>query len=671
MPDRHPAPLVLGSLFVLMGFLVGTGGVWLIALGGSWYYLPGGLVLILTGLLLLQRNPAALWVHAAMLTVTLAWSVWEAGLNWWPLAARGDVLFFCGLIMLTPWFSRGLLAAARQPARQALTAALGAFAAIAVLSWFQSPAGSSAPAMAQAAEPAPLIGTAVAKPGEGLSHPLPPHGASTGQPVGLEVAWQYRASDLRTANSAASATVMAGKHLFLCTSQASVVALDATTGAEAWRRDLGVLEDAAGVPSPTTCGPMSYQPQPAGADAPRAVHAVLTSASSSPAHAACEGRLLVTTSTGHVLALNPSDGRPCSDVGNGLGSIPLLHLLDARHRHAPSTVAATQDLLLVAATYGTGTPASAHGASIHAYDLRTGAAAWQWQAAAAGMPHHPDSLAGIDEALGLLYIPVSRPTASGRQTLSVVALDLKTGHVRWQFQTHERTTAATSTPWAPRLMDLKLAQTVVPALVHPTPQGEVLVLDRRTGVPMLPARADAASALSIQPVTGADMWGVTLFDQLICRIAFERFRFEDRFAPQSPTLTQTRSGHLGRFHWPAAPNALQWADGAGPDITPPARTMRGGEARMLRVQSPDFATGKGVAGAAPTIELQPFLSPLGLPCQAPGWSRIAPPSPATTPTPLTYNGTDGRQYLLVNTEEPGSPQTPGGDWLVAYAVPSA
>jgi len=649
-----------------MGFLVGTGGVWLIALGGSWYYLPGGLVLILTGLLLLQRNPAALWVHAAMLTLTLVWSVWEAGLNWWPLAARGDVLFLCGLVMLTPWFSRGLLAATRQSARQALTAALGAFAAIAVVSWFQGPAGSSAPAMAQAAESAALIGTAVAGPGERLSHPLPPHGAIAGRPAGLEVAWQYRASDLRAANSAASATVMAGNHLFLCTSQATVVALDATTGAEVWRRELGLLQDAAGVPSSATCGAMSYQPPTAGADAPRAVHAMLSSASSLPAHAACEGRLFITTSTGHILALNPSNGRACSDVGNGLGSIPLQPLLDARHRQAPPTVAATQDLLLVAAADATGTAAPSHGASIHAYDLGTGAVVWQWQAAAAGMPHHPDTFAGIDEALGLLYVPTSRPTAGGRQTLSVVALDLKTGHLRWQFQTQERATVGTSAPWAPRLMDLKLAQTVVPALVHPTPQGEVLVLDRRTGVPMLPGRADAASAHAMQPLTGADMWGLTLFDQLICRIAFERFRFEDRFAPQSAALAQVRPGQLGLFHWP---------DGLGRDTEPVARSMRGGEARMLRVQSPGFAAGQVAAGAAPTIELQPFLSPLGLPCQAPGQSRIGPPSPTATPranpAPLTYNGTDGRQYLLVNTEEPGSPQAPGGDWLVAYALPSA
>ena len=100
MTHHRVAPTALGLLLVLVGLVVGTGGVWLMALGGSWYYLPAGLLLVLTGLLLLQGNPAALPTHALLLGLTLAWSLWESGLNAWALAARGDVLWVLGLAFI-------------------------------------------------------------------------------------------------------------------------------------------------------------------------------------------------------------------------------------------------------------------------------------------------------------------------------------------------------------------------------------------------------------------------------------------------------------------------------------------------------------------------------------------------------------------------------------------
>lgn len=203
MPSRHHAPLAVGLLFVLMGLLVGTGGVWLIALGGSWFYLPGGLALVLIGLLLLQRSPAALWVHAALLSVTLAWSVWEAGLDWWAMAARGDVLFVLGLVMLTPWFTRGLEAAARPGARQALSVALGAFAAVAVMSWFHGAPDVGQRPFAQV-ESGGIVSAAHATHSTharqhvlngSLSHPL-----ATAAPIAYQAAEMTTHSPMRTAD---------------------------------------------------------------------------------------------------------------------------------------------------------------------------------------------------------------------------------------------------------------------------------------------------------------------------------------------------------------------------------------------------------------------------------------------------------------------------------------
>jgi quinoprotein glucose dehydrogenase len=88
--------IVTASLLIILGLGLAAGGAWLIQLGGSWYYLLGGLALVATGVLLALRKALALWIYAGLVLCTLVWSVWEAGLDWWPLAARGDVVFCWG-----------------------------------------------------------------------------------------------------------------------------------------------------------------------------------------------------------------------------------------------------------------------------------------------------------------------------------------------------------------------------------------------------------------------------------------------------------------------------------------------------------------------------------------------------------------------------------------------
>src|SRR5688500_213992 len=112
MPERSGGPravLWLSALvIILLGFALGAGGAWLLGLGGSWYYLAAGFGFVLTGLLLLFRSRAALWVYAVVVLGTIAWAVAEIGLDWWPLAARGDIVFLVGLWLLMPWITRGL-----------------------------------------------------------------------------------------------------------------------------------------------------------------------------------------------------------------------------------------------------------------------------------------------------------------------------------------------------------------------------------------------------------------------------------------------------------------------------------------------------------------------------------------------------------------------------------
>ena len=128
MPASSRTPLVViitGLVYALIGLALGGGGVWLAALGGSLYYAIAGLGILIVGVLLLARRAAALWVYAAVLIGTLIWALWEIGFDWWPLAARGDIIFLLALWLLTPWIA-GNLSAGAAPSRRSFTLPLWA-----------------------------------------------------------------------------------------------------------------------------------------------------------------------------------------------------------------------------------------------------------------------------------------------------------------------------------------------------------------------------------------------------------------------------------------------------------------------------------------------------------------------------------------------------------------
>ena len=99
---------ITGAVYGLIGLPLAGGGAWLAALGGSLYYVIAGLGILITGGLLIAGRRSALWVYAAVLIGTLIWAVGEVRFDWWPLAARGDVIFPLGLWLLTPWITRNL-----------------------------------------------------------------------------------------------------------------------------------------------------------------------------------------------------------------------------------------------------------------------------------------------------------------------------------------------------------------------------------------------------------------------------------------------------------------------------------------------------------------------------------------------------------------------------------
>jgi quinoprotein glucose dehydrogenase len=184
--------------------------------------------------------------------------------------------------------------------------------------------------------------------------------------------------------------------------------------------------------------------------------------------------------------------------------------------------------------------------------------------------------------------------------------------------------------------------------VQPTKQGELFVLDRRTGEPLLPvhevpapqgaaegdytALTQPRSDLSFDPpaLTGRDMWGATMFDQLACRIAFQRLRYEGRYTPPSEQGSLIYPGNFGVFNWGgiSVDPVRQIAFATPTYLAFTSQLVRRPDNSTLVVQGKERPHDSLPAlnenfGAPFAVKLSAFTSPLGLPCQRPPWGYVA------------------------------------------------
>ncbi|MGK7870299.1 membrane-bound PQQ-dependent dehydrogenase, glucose/quinate/shikimate family [Falsiroseomonas sp. E2-1-a20] len=682
-------PLILGFLLLLMGIALAGGGAWLIALGGSWYYALSGLALLAAGGLLWRRNPAALWVYALLTAATLAWALWETGLDWWPLATRGGLIFVLGLLLLTPWVTRGLNDTnGRRGGLLTNAGVLGVALVVAVVAILNDPHRIEGRLREASATPPPDT----VPPGEwhaygrtGLGQRFSPLDQITPVNVAaLEQAWSYRTGDVRgrpwepVETTFQVTPLKIGNRLFLCTPHQSVIALDADTGREIWRTNLQLRDDLA--LQHLTCRGLSYHerradaPAPAPAASPAAAPVEVPQAAEGNATIAdCPRKLYMPTADGRLVALDPETGGICTGFGEG-GQVNLWRNMPnarAGGYYSTSPVVATQRLVIIGGTVLDNVSTTEPSGVIRAYDAETGALVWNWD------PGNPDqtaplppgetyvpstpnswSISAVDEALGLVYVPLgnqppdqwggNRSAEVERFSSSVVALELETGRLRWVFQTVHHDLWDYDVPSQPSLIDLILEGRTVPALVQPTKQGDIYVLNRETGEPILPVRdvpapqgaaqgdqaapTQPVSALSFNPppLTGADMWGATLFDQLACRIQLRRLRYEGRYTPPSEQGSLVYPGNFGVFNWGsiAVDPRRQVAFTTPAYLAFVSRLVPRADDTTLYVQGGNPPQGSLPAlnenfGAPFAVELYPFNSVLGLPCQQPPWGYVA------------------------------------------------
>jgi len=662
--------VVSGLVLAAIGLALGVGGTWLVAEGGSWYYLAVAVGFLLTAWFLIVRHRLALPLYAAIVLGTLAWAVWEVGLDWWQLAPRGAVIVLVGLWLLIPGVADRPSPAApmEQPAAPAwrstglsLTVSLALAVAVAAAAQFSNPHDrpgrlATTPVAVAADHGGMPAGDWRAYGRTGYGDRYSPLDQITPANVDrLRVAWTYHTGDTQKPGDPVETTyemtpLKVGDTLYLCTPHNYAIALDAETGKERWRFDPKVGQ-IVGLQH-RTCRGVSYY---------EATGAASTSG--------CPRRVFLPTADARLIALNAETGEVCPGFGGADGTVNLwenMPHLQKGFYYSTSPPVVTAGLIIIGGAVNDNVSTTEPSGVVRAYDINTGELVWNWDS---GNPSRTEplspgktytenspnmwSIASVDENLDLVYLPMGnqppdqwggkRNPETERFSSAVVALDVRTGKVRWIFQTVHHDLWDMDVPSQPSLLDLQTQSGLVPALVAPTKQGDVYVLDRRNGQPILPvseepaprgaARGDRTaptqptSALTFKPprpLEGRDMWGATMFDQLMCRVRFQSLRYEGRYTPPSTEGSIIYPGNFGVFNWGgiaidpvqqimfATPSYLAFISKLIPRKNETANYVSSG--------APGLNENYGAPFAA---LLEPLVSPLGLPCQAPPWGYVA------------------------------------------------
>ncbi|WP_194090368.1 membrane-bound PQQ-dependent dehydrogenase, glucose/quinate/shikimate family [Vibrio hibernica] len=663
-------------IFMLLGLVLAAGGAWLMTLGGNWYYLFAGIGFFVTGLCIWQtKRTVSHYIYALFLLVTTAWAFSETGFDWWPLSARMGL----PLLLAIP-----LLVTYRQASRASTLSLLmiWGLSAVATLgSIFNLTHDIAGNLPTKIVNATPDMGdikddawTSYGRSNYGQRYS--PLDQITPKNVGqLKLAWQIETGDQKGPNDIGETTYQAtplklGNTLYLCTPHNWLVALNADTGEKRWVFDAKVPPESQR--QHQTCRGVSYlAPENSSADAQvtQAITAKANPHTEALPSTTCDAQLFLPTSDARLIAIDPTTGARCSNFAKD-GVLDLMTNMpykQAGYYYSTSPPIVTNGVIVVAGAVNDNYDINSPSGVVRAYDAKTGELKWNWDSA------NPDDTAPIadgktytvsspnswsvssaDAKLGLIYLPMGNRTPDQlgmyrnkneeKYSSSVVALDVKTGQAKWVQQFVHHDLWDMDTPAQPSLVDINTKDGIQPGLVVPTKQGDVYVLNRATGEPILPitekpapkgamkgdfsAETQPVSALSFNPpkLKESDMWGGTLIDQMICRIQFKKLRYDGRYTPPSEQGTIVYPGNFGVFNW------------GGIAVDPKRQIMFGMPLNLAFVSTvmPKSPTDKPNAeynkgehgvnannGAPYAVELKPFLSPIGVPCQQPPWGYVA------------------------------------------------
>lgn len=670
----------LGAVVALLGAGLVLGGAKLALLGGSWFYLIAGLAMIAIGLSVYRRSALALWVSLALLVVSAIWAVWEVGFDFWQLVPR--TVTFLVIALGTAVVAPLLTGKSGTPALRCKPAAALSVVLAAVLA--ATFAGMFRPHPTVVAEKGASAPVLDAEAGKDSGNDWPAWGRNTegnrfaqfnqinkSNVKDLKVAWTYNTGDLAVDGAEYQVTPLKIEDtVYLCTPLNKIIALDATSGKEKWRYDpkSKITESTAGW---RRCRGVGYADLTAMASAASDTANGENAAVAADAPALCRKRIVATTIDARMFEVDAETGALCEDFGDH-GFVDLrVGLTPAPEEGSYNLTSAplvADGVIMVGGRLNDNLTVDEPSGVVRGFDVRTGKILWAWDAARGATDSTPLpegqyyaketpnfwGTAAYDPKLGLAYFPTGNQTPdfwtgnrhpySNEYNDAIVAVDLKTGKERWHFRTANIDQFDYDVSSQPILYDLpKTDGTVVPVIIQLTKRGQIFVLDRRTGEPIVPVEmrkvatdvmpgmqfsdTQPYSAISVgtDKLKESDMWGASIFDQLYCRIEFKEMRWEGEFTPLSDKQrTLIYPGYYGGFNW------------GGGAIDASTGTLIVNDIRMAqwgRFIKQDVAKATGLKpstegeyseqlGTPWGVERSMFVSPLGVPCFKPPFGSM-------------------------------------------------
>ncbi|MEA9761846.1 glucose/quinate/shikimate family membrane-bound PQQ-dependent dehydrogenase [Xanthomonas campestris] len=677
-------------VLAVLGAALAYEGGRLVAVGGSWYYVLAGIALLVAGVLLALGKRAGLWLFGATLAATIVWALWEVGLDGWGLIPRLAWISVLGLVLLPFW---GVARRRMQPLSGlgyvVVTGVLPVLGAALIL-WpllvprnveladaSKQPADAATP-FSRGSVPSPDGNVAAnhdasnwtAYAGSNLSNHYTPGTQITPENVkGLKVAWEFHTGDLKPKDSKLgyafqNTPLKVGDLLYICTPTQKVIAVEAANGKERWRFDPQTNPKAMAGVAATTCRGVSYYQAPEGT-------------------AECPTRIFWPMVDGRLGALDAQTGKLCASFGNN----GYVDLNAGTGNTKPGFVGPTSQPVVMRGVViqptgqvRDGQERDAPSGVVRGFDALTGQLRWAWDLGNPAITAEPPagqtytrstpnvwSLMAADDELGLVYLPTGnaagdffgkgRTPQEEEYTASLVAVDAATGKERWHFRTVNHDLWDYDIGPQPNLVDWPVpGGGTRPAVIQATKSGQVFVLDRATGQPIMPVKQIAVPqgtdhgdwTASTQPVSpgmpntvGApsrdyetivesDAWGMTPFDQLACRIEFKKLRYEGMFTPPSLQGSLSFTGNHGGINWGGVSvdlqrgimvmnsNRLPYTEHVYP------RTVMN-ELGVVSVFNGSSKTKGYMAqeGLAYGARKEPWMSPLNTPCVAPPWGYIS------------------------------------------------
>lgn len=669
--------LLIGTMLALCGLAVLALGGKLASLGGSWYYLLAGVLMIASGVALVRRKIVATWLGLALLAITLVWSLWEVGFDFWQLVPRLMTFIVIALVLtlMAPLLEGNRRLLGTVPVTVICAGLIASMAGFGYGMFQPHPT-----VVAQEGSSAPVVAPDAGKSdgNDWTAYGRNTHGERFAQfeqinkanVKDLQVAWTFRTGDLAINGSEYQGTPLkVDDTVYLCTPLNKVFALDPVTGAEKWKFDPQIKETPSNKGWKRCRGLGYFDADKASASAavPGTATALVAGAALQPAE--CRRRVIMTTVDARLMAIDAQTGEACESFGEH-GTVDLLKGIGANadgSYYLTSAPLVAGDVVVVGGKINDNLKTGEPSGVTRGFDVRTGELLWAWDALnpKRGVPLKDGELypkespnfwgtAAYDAVLGLAYIPTGNQTpdfwngdrnpGSDEYNDSIVAIDVKTGVDKWHFRTANNDMFDYDVSAQPILYDLpNKAGGTTPVIIAMTKRGQIFVLDRRDGKPVFPVEqrkvaTDGMPGMRISPTQPysqlsvgterfkeSDMWGATVFDQLMCRIDFKEMRWEGEFTPLvEGQRTLIYPGYYGGFNW------------GGGAIDASTGTLIVNDIRMAqwgRFIKREDAVRTGLKPSAEGeyseqlgtpwgVERSMFVSPLGVPCFKPPFGSM-------------------------------------------------